>query len=122
MPSTRAVVAAVALGGGIGATARYGIAVAFPAALPWSTIAVNTLGCAAIGVLMVLTESRAHPLTRPFLGTGFLGGFTTFSTYALDAHDLLTTRPALAALYFALTPLLALLAVWAGAAGARRLR
>jgi fluoride exporter len=116
------VIAAVALGGGIGATARYGIAVAFPSALPWTTIAVNTAGCAAVGVLMALTESRAHPLTRPLLGTGFLGGFTTFSTYTLDAHDLITTRPAIAALYFVLTPLLALAAVWAGASVARRRR
>jgi fluoride exporter len=51
---------------------------------------VNLVGCALIGVLVVLTSEvwPAHPLIRPFLGTGVLGGFTTFSTYTLDAHGL----------------------------------
>lgn len=75
-------VAAVALGGGIGGVTRYGLTAAVPG--PWGTLVVNVVGCALIGVLMVLVP-RLHPLARPFLGIGVLGGFTTFSGYALDA-------------------------------------
>lgn len=122
MPGDHRTLAAVAVGGGIGAAARYGVAVAWPGALPWTTLAVNAVGCAAIGVLMVCTES-SHRLVRPFLGTGVLGGFTTFSAYALDVHGLAEDgRLAVAALYLALTPLTALAAVWAATALTRRLR
>ncbi|WP_219910651.1 fluoride efflux transporter FluC [Saccharothrix carnea] len=75
-------VAAVALGGGIGGVARYGLSALVPGA--WGTLVVNVVGCALIGVLMVLVP-RLHPLAGPFLGVGVLGGFTTFSGYALDA-------------------------------------
>ena len=46
------------------------------------------MGCAVIGVFMVLITDvwTAHPLVRPFFGTGVLGGFTTFSTYATDVR------------------------------------
>ncbi len=84
---------------------------------------MNTAGCAAIGLLMVvITEVRAvHPLVRPFLGTGVLGGFTTFSTYAVDAERLLDTgRAGLALAYLALTVTLALGAVWAAAVATRQ--
>ncbi len=87
-PAHLVVVLAVSLGGGAGAVAR--LAAHRVAPEVWSTLAVNLAGCALIGVLVVLTTEvwRAHPLTRPFLGTGVLGGFTTFSTYTLDAHGL----------------------------------
>ncbi|WP_261988702.1 fluoride efflux transporter FluC, partial [Streptomyces sp. wa22] len=55
---------------------------------PWAVFAVNVTGCALIGVLMVLLAERGtvtHPLVRPFLGVGVLGGFTTFSTYAASS-------------------------------------
>lgn len=122
----RPVLAAVSLGGGIGAAARYGASLLWPAApdaFPWTTLAVNAAGCAAIGVLMVLvTEAGpAHPLVRPFLGTGVLGGFTTFSTYAVDLQRLVAGGAARTALaYLALTLLAALAAVWSGATGTRR--
>jgi Integral membrane protein possibly involved in chromosome condensation len=64
------------------------------------------VGCLLIGVLIVaVTEwTVAHPLVRPFLGTGILGGFTTFSTYAVDAEQLLTTgRVTTAVAYLAAT-------------------
>lgn len=85
------VLAAVALGGVIGACARYGVGLLRPLgplAFPWSTLLVNVAGCAAMGVLMVLVTEvlTPHRLVRPFLGTGVLGGFTTFSTYAVDVH------------------------------------
>lgn len=120
------VVAAVAVGGGIGAVARYAASLWWPAApggFPWTTLAVNAVGCAAIGVLMVLvTRARpVHPLVRPFFGPGLLGGFTTFSTYAVGIERLLSgghVRTAL--LYLALTPLVALAAVWGATWATRR--
>lgn len=84
------VLAVISAGGAVGATARYGAARLWPTtdgAFPWTTFAVNVLGCGLIGVLMVLVAEggwSAHPLLRPFLGVGVLGGFTTFSTYTLD--------------------------------------
>lgn len=120
-------VAMVALGGGLGSAARYGAGELWPtgpAAFPWTTLAVNVAGCAAIGVLMVLiTEARtAHRLVRPFLGAGVLGGFTTFSTYAVDVQRLVAEegRAAAGAGYLVLTPVTALAAVWAAHAVTRR--
>ncbi|MDI3402897.1 FluC/FEX family fluoride channel [Streptomyces cavernicola] len=118
--------AAVAAGGVLGAAARYGASLLWPTrpgAFPWTTLGVNVVGCAAMGVLMVvITEGRPrHRLVRPFLGTGVLGGFTTFSTYAVDIERLTGLREARTALgYLALTLLGALAAVWLAAATARR--
>ena len=119
--------AAVAGGGVVGAEARYGLAVALPhppGAWPWATLLANVSGCVLIGVLMVLVTERyrPHPLVRPLLGVGVLGGYTTFSTYAVDA---VTTagagRPGLALLHVAVTPLLALVAAATGSAATRAL-
>lgn len=111
---------AIAAGGALGAEARYGIGVALPhtpSSFPWSTLLINAVGCFLIGVLMVLiTEVLSAPrLLRPFLGVGVLGGFTTFSTYAVDAHRLLLAgRPDLALAYVAGTLAAAMAAVWTG--------
>ncbi|MEU4268481.1 CrcB family protein [Streptomyces sp. NPDC026092] len=120
------VVGAVAAGGALGATARYGAALAWPTpagAFPWTTFTVNAIGCAAIGVLMVLlTEAvtAPHRLLRPFLGTGVLGGFTTFSTYALDTQRLLSAgNGARGMAYMGATVAVALVAVWAATVVAR---
>ena len=121
------IIAVISLGGMLGAAARYGAGLAWPTpagAFPWTTFAVNLVGCALMGVLMVtLTEAyRSHRLLRPFLGTGILGGFTTFSTYAVDAQDLLAhPATATALLYLAATALGAVAAVGAGVVLARRL-
>ncbi|WP_326598371.1 fluoride efflux transporter CrcB [Streptomyces sp. NBC_01803] len=122
------VLAAVALGGGLGSAARYGALRLWPVpahAFPWTTLAVNAVGCALIGVLMVtVTEGRrpAHRLVRPFLGTGVLGGFTTFSTYTQDTERLLSAgRAAPALVYLAGTLAAALAAVWLASAATRRL-
>ncbi|MGW1893261.1 fluoride efflux transporter CrcB [Streptomyces sp. NPDC002004] len=116
----------VALGGVIGASARYGAALLWPSgpsAFPWTTLLVNTVGCAVIGVFMVLITElwAAHRLVRPFFGTGVLGGFTTFSTYAVDVQRLVSAGQAVMGLvYLVSTMVAALAAVWAAAAMTRR--
>jgi CrcB protein len=89
-----AAVLAVAVGGVLGSLARWAVGLALPTptgAFPWATFGINVLGSLLMGVLVVVvTEVRdAHPLVRPFLGVGVLGGFTTFSTFATDAQSLL---------------------------------
>lgn len=114
------VLAVVAVGGAIGSAARYGVAQAFPhgpGGIPWATFGINAGGCLLIGVLIVaVTEIwDAHPLTRPFLGTGILGGFTTFSTYAVDSLTLAGGgHPRRALLYAGLTLICALAAAATG--------
>ncbi|MEV1069209.1 fluoride efflux transporter CrcB [Streptomyces sp. NPDC050263] len=120
------VVAVVAVGGGIGAVARYAAALWWPTGaggFPWTTFWVNIVGCAVIGVFLVLiTEAvTAHRLVRPFFGTGVLGGFTTFSTYTVDIQRLFDAgRPGTALAYLAATLLAALPAVWLAATATRR--
>jgi fluoride exporter len=113
------VLVAVSLGGGLGALGRYGLAQALPTGsgeFPWGTLLTNTLGCLLIGVLMVLVTEvcTAHRLVRPVLGVGVLGGFTTFSTYALEVRGLLPGGVGLAFGYLGGTFLAAMLAVLTG--------
>jgi CrcB protein len=121
------VLAVIALGGAAGACARYGATLLRPTppgGFPWTTLLVNTTGCAVIGVFMVLISEvwTVHRLVRPFFGTGVLGGFTTFSTYAVDIRGLLERGAAATGLaYLAGTALAALAAVWTGATVTRRL-
>jgi CrcB protein len=111
---------AISAGGACGALARYGVAEAAghpPGAFGWATLIVNVTGCLLIGVLMVaITEVwDAHRLARPFLGVGVLGGYTTFSTYVVDAQRAVEAGAAgTALLYLAVTPVTALAAVFAG--------
>ncbi|WP_430542772.1 fluoride efflux transporter CrcB [Streptomyces iconiensis] len=120
------VIGVVAVGGVLGACARYGASLVWPTppgGFPWTTLWVNVTGCAVIGVFLVLvTEAwAAHRLVRPFFGTGVLGGFTTFSTYAVDIQRLLDTgRIAIGLAYLGLTLLAALAAVWTAAVLTRR--
>ncbi|MEV7673775.1 fluoride efflux transporter CrcB [Streptomyces sp. NPDC088752] len=124
---TPAAVAVVAVGGSLGALARFGASLLWPTpvgAFPWTTLTVNAVGCLVIGVFLVaVTEVfTAHPLLRPFFGTGFLGGFTTFSTYCVDIERLVDAgRAATALAYLAATVVAALAAVALGASGTRRL-
>ncbi|MFF7729743.1 fluoride efflux transporter FluC [Streptomyces sp. NPDC008001] len=119
------VVCAVSLGGGAGAAARYGAGLLWPTpagAFPWTTLLVNVAGCALIGVLLVVIGELAapHRLLRPFLGTGVLGGFTTFSTYTVDVQGLAGGGHVATALaYLAATLATALAAVWATATATR---
>ncbi|MFY1679676.1 fluoride efflux transporter FluC [Streptomyces sp. WMMC905] len=120
------ILAAVASGGAIGATARHAAEVAWPMApdrFPWTAFWINVIGCALIGALMTtLSERGLSPrLLRPFLGTGVLGGFTTFSAYAVDVQRLADSgRIGTALALLAVTPPAALAGVWSGGRAARR--
>lgn len=125
-PVDAATLAVIAAGGGLGALARYALALAWPPApgrIPWATLTANVSGCAAIGALLVLVEARRSPrLLRPFLAVGVLGGYTTFSTYALEVRRLLESGAVTAAaVYLAGTVVAGLAAVALGAAAARRI-
>jgi CrcB protein len=117
-PGQRSVVGAIALGGILGAEARYGLSGALthrPDGFPWSTLLVNLTGCLLIGVLMatLLQLPDPHRLARPFLGTGVLGGYTTYSTFAVEVQQLVRQhRPATAAGYLVATVLGCAVAVW----------
>jgi CrcB protein len=84
---------AVVIGGGLGSAVRYLTSLLgwrlFGPSFPVATLAVNLMGCLLIGVAFALAEMRGvmSPLTRLFLMTGFLGGLTTFSTFALETVD-----------------------------------
>ena len=85
---------AIALGGVIGSLGRFAIARLFddwnPEALPVATLTVNIVGCLAIGAIAASALVAAGPAwLRPFLITGVLGGFTTFSALALETGLLL---------------------------------
>ena len=118
--------AAVALGGMAGASARYGVSrlITVPAGgFPWATLTVNVTGAFAIGLLVaVLTAHRSHSLLlRALLGTGVLGGYTTFSTLSVEADVLVKDgRAGIAIAYIAVTLVAGLAAVALGAAAGRR--
>lgn len=122
-----AAVAAVGVGGAVGAVGRWALATSFPpppGGFPVTTFAVNVVGCLLMGVLVVLvTEAReAHPIVRPFLGVGVLGGFTTFSSYAVETQQLLGGgRLGVALAYLGATVLAAVAAVVVGLRVTRRL-
>jgi CrcB protein len=83
----------VFLGGGTGACARFGVtrlsARLFGNAFPWGTLAVNLAGCLLIGMSAGLLERDILPMrARPLFIVGFLGGLTTFSSYAFDTFEL----------------------------------
>lgn len=129
-PALAGVLAAVAAGGALGACLRWGLSlvvVATPGGFPLATLGINVLGSLLIGILMTYLATRpaarpATPYLRPFLGVGVLGGFTTFSTYALDLVRLLTFGQVATALaYLVTTPVLAVAAAAIGYRWAERL-
>jgi fluoride exporter len=122
-----ATLGAISAGGVVGSLARHGLAAAYPHppdGFGWAIFAVNVTGCLLIGMLMVVVTEvrRVHPLTRPFLGVGVLGGFTTFSTYVLETQDALAAgAPRTALAYLVGTALAALAAAFTGVWVMRRL-
>ena len=112
----------VGLGGFAGAVARYLLGGwvlhhTLSAKFPWSTFAVNVLGCLVIGVLSGLAERMEWftPPVRLLLLTGLLGGFTTFSAFGLETvHLLRRGEPTIALTYALGSVLICTLAVWLG--------
>lgn len=103
---------AVAAGGVLGSLSRYAVGLALPhvsGAFAWSTFLVNVTGSLAMGVLVVwvLSMTQPHPWLRPFLGVGVLGGWTTFSSYALDIHAMMQAGHGLVAAAYLVGSLLA---------------
>lgn len=114
----------VALGGALGASARYmtGIATArlLGKGFPWGTLTVNIVGSFLMGVLVVALLHLSANRFAPLLMTGVLGGFTTFSAFSLDAITLYERgQGALAAAYVAGSVILSLAALFAGLTLAR---
>jgi CrcB protein len=121
------VVGVVAAGGVVGSLLRYQAGVLWPnppGTFPTTILLVNLTGCLIIGVFLTLITERwtAHRLVRPFVGTGVLGGFTTFSTYSLDVVSLVKLgHPVQAGAYLLVTAIGAMLAVGLGMLTTRRL-
>jgi CrcB protein len=119
--------AAIAVGGVLGSEARYGIDRLVPATahgFPWATLLVNISGSLLIGVLMVVLVEvwSPHRLARPFLGVGVLGGYTTFSTFAIDTVRLVRADHAVTAAFYVVASVVCCLgAVWAATIATRRL-
>jgi CrcB protein len=114
------VLAAIAVGGALGASARYGVAQLVhvsPGSFPWSTFWTNVAGSFALGVVLALVLERFPPtqFVRPFVATGFLGAFTTYSTFAVET-DLLVKdgHAAIAVAYVASSLVAGFVAVWFG--------
>jgi fluoride exporter len=83
----------LSLGGALGVNARYWLSVLIARwtgpRFPWATILINVTGSFAIGFLAVLLTYRwTHPLGRLLLVTGFLGGYTTFSSFTYESLKL----------------------------------
>lgn len=114
----------VALGGAIGASARFltGNAVTrtFGIGVPVGTMVVNIVGSFLMGVLVVLIMRKGGAMAAPFLTTGLLGGFTTFSAFSLDAITLFERGETGAAMGYVLgSVLLSLAALFVGLTLAR---
>ncbi len=117
----------VGIGGFLGANARFGlgriVADRFGGGYPWSTFVVNLSGSFLIGILLTVLIDRAvaNPLGRPFLVVGFLGGYTTFSSYTFEAVSLaMDGKWATAGLYVLESNVVGLIACGAGIALARQ--
>lgn len=116
----------IGLGGAIGSVLRYlcNIAISkyFPSSFPWPTLAVNVLGCFLIGIFLALfgREHENQVDMRMLFMTGFCGGYTTFSAFALENLQLLQQGQLnLSVIYMIASIVLGLLAVWVGVAVVR---
>jgi CrcB protein len=84
----------VAVGGAVGAVARWLLEDAFPftsGSFPWTTFAINVSGSLLLALIPASSWLRHHRLMPPLLGTGVLGGYTTLSTYSEETRTLLAS-------------------------------
>ncbi len=114
-----------ALGGALGALARWGVATALPHSTggwPWATLLVNLTGCLLLGALTAALTARSPepPWARPFLAVGVLGGYTTYSAFAVEVVGLAGAGAGVLAAGYVLASVLGgVLAVAAGALAVR---
>ncbi len=118
------VIVQVALGGAVGASLRYlsniGAMWLFGGGFPVATMFVNILGSLAMGALIATLAHKGGMRYTPFLATGILGGFTTFSAFSLDAFTLYERgQLGMALVYVMGTLVLSLIAVAVGILGIR---
>lgn len=117
---------AVAVGGVVGTWARWGASALFPVSegtFPVTTFVVNMIGAACIGVVVVLFLDRrpARPVVHSLLGTGLLGGFTTFSAFSVESVELLRLgHTGVAAVYVVASVVVGVLLAWSSVVVARR--
>ncbi len=111
----------IGLGGFLGSISRFLIALGvnrvFQSVLPIGTLAVNILGCLLIGIIYSLAEQKniLGPELRIFLGVGFCGGFTTYSSFAFEKFSLIKTGDfLLLSVYIGASVFLGLIAVFIG--------
>jgi CrcB protein len=115
----------IGVGGFLGAVARYQLdtlIARYHQAFPWGTLVVNLSGSFVLGVLFTLSSARldASPVLRAALTVGFIGAYTTFSTFSLQAVRLTEDGEiALALGYVAASVVVGVLAAWAGMAAGR---
>ena len=114
------VIGAIAIGGALGASARYGMTQLIfvsPDSFPWSTFWTNVTGSFALGVVLAIVLERFPPrrYARAFAATGFLGAYTTYSTFAVET-DLLVKdgRAGIAAAYVVASIVTGFAAVFVG--------
>lgn len=118
-------IATIAIGGAAGTVARAAVDRALPfggSGFPWATWTVNVAGSLIIGLVVVAALERAAPsrYLRPLVGTGFCGGLTTFSTFAVTTDRLVRAgNGGIAAAYVLASLVAGMLAVAAGAGLAR---
>lgn len=117
------------LGAGTGGVCRYWISNIIYSILgrqfPYGTLVVNVSGCFLMGILFVLLLERfdgVGPQLRSFLLIGFLGGYTTFSSFSIETLNLLESGDTLNGLLnILLSVILCITATWAGVLGGRHL-
>ncbi|MFZ5755152.1 MAG: fluoride efflux transporter CrcB [Bacillota bacterium] len=116
----------IALGGALGALGRYFLSTWIyergEYIFPWGTFVVNMLGCFLLGLVYVLGVEKLviNPNTRAFLAVGFLGAFTTFSTFSLETLNIIKNgQIKIALLNGAGSLLIGLVAVWLGTVAAQ---
>ncbi|NPA72213.1 MAG: fluoride efflux transporter CrcB [Gammaproteobacteria bacterium] len=111
----------IAIGGALGATARYAmshqVTVLFGKEMAWGTLSVNVLGSFLMGLMVILMVDKYELSAewRAFVMVGFLGGFTTFSTFSLQTMEYLQTGEINRAFFnIAISVVASLMAIWAG--------